>query len=555
MIFSVILTRLHRVTFLTAHQYLGLTKELVKTEKAINELASYPLPPEFYESGGIERLRQKFLPETKAVDRGERESETDYFSNITRKSSFPPNTPYMGPKMGRNMHTENSFTLGPEAVRMRHRSSATIPTISENEFWTSPVANNMVSPSSVANNMVSPMTASRSRDDSGALGDTRVSRNVGDLLSMTGLDQTSTNLSASPDFAPISLPLTDEPREGPRNGVSRHLSFAIGPADEFDLRDAVMNCISKSIGLIQPSPNVSPTIDASPVLHAQDQSLKRAVFSSSFGSLSYLGIQAHDDESSSMTASSTTGGLDAFELENETEILFFPRDSTLVKAGERGAGLFFVIEGWLDVSMPEGHIGHLGRIAKATSDAPSTATPLKNKSSIPTRPMSKQGSRQHSTTTTSRDLPRPKGTKALFSVKPGGIAGYLSSLSGFPSYVDIKAKTDVYVGFLPAKALDTIMDKQPIVLLTLAKRLISLLPPLVVHIDSALEWMQVNAGQVIYRQGERADSFYFVNQGRLRLIADKAGTGGVEILAEYGQGDSVGERKITRSSVLQIVVK
>lgn len=53
-----------------------------------------------------------------------------------------------------------------------------------------------------------------------------------------------------------------------------------------------------------------------------------------------------------------------------------------------------------------------------------------------------------------------------------------ASLCNTPSYVDIKAKTDTYVGFLPANALERLLEKRPIVLLTLAKRLISLLSPL-----------------------------------------------------------------------------
>lgn len=70
------------------------------------------------------------------------------------------------------------------------------------------------------------------------------------------------------------------------------------------------------------------------------------------------------------------------------------------------------------------------------------------------------------------------GRKALFTVKPGGIAGYLSSLCNIESYVDIVAKTDSYVGFLPSHALERLLERRPIVLLTLAKRLISLLSPL-----------------------------------------------------------------------------
>lgn len=93
--------------------------------------------------------------------------------------------------------------------------------------------------------------------------------------------------------------------------------------------------------------------------------------------------------------------------------------------------------------------------------------------------------------------------KLLFTVKPGGIAGYLglfhlfldiscnsnwhlASLCNTASYVDIKAKTDTYVGFLPLPALERILEKRPIVLLTLAKRLISMLSPLSTIIASSL---------------------------------------------------------------------
>ena len=55
---------------------------------------------------------------------------------------------------------------------------------------------------------------------------------------------------------------------------------------------------------------------------------------------------------------------------------------------------------------------------------------------------------------------------------------YAASLCNIASYVDIYAKTDTYVGFLPHHALERLLEKRPIVLLTLAKRLITLLSPL-----------------------------------------------------------------------------
>ena len=63
---------------------------------------------------------------------------------------------------------------------------------------------------------------------------------------------------------------------------------------------------------------------------------------------------------------------------------------------------------------------------------------------------------------------------------------------------------------------------------------------LVLHIDLALEWMQINSGQVICHEGQPSDSIYMVLHGRLRTIHGEKG-GGIEILGEFGRGDSVCE--------------
>lgn len=142
---------------------------------------------------------------------------------------------------------------------------------------------------------------------------------------------------------------------------------------------------------------------------------------------------------------------------------------------------------------------------------------------------------------------KPPQHKFLFTVKPGGIAGYLASLCSTSSYVDIKAKTDTYVGFLSSQALERILEKRPIVLLTLAKRLISMISPLILHIDASLDWMQINAGQVLWRPNDVSDSFYIVINGRLRAISEGQ-NGKVKIEGEYGQGDTVGELDVITSS-------
>lgn len=307
--------------------------------------------------------------------------------------------------------------------------------------------------------------------------------------------------------------------------------------DEFDLRDEVMSCIAKSIGLLQPPLSGEESVEASPAFPPSEAGRSRSgpVFGTSFGSLSLL--EMGDDTASSATASSS-GRDDGYlsGLDNEVEILFFPAGSLLAKAGQRNTGLFYVIEGFLDILLPE-------------PTGPSVPEPkCARQSEVRTSKSDTPAFEKHPTPRTPRaSANKDRSPKPLFTVKPGGIAGYLSSLCNTASYVDIKAKTDTYVGFLPANALERLLEKRPIVLLTLAKRLISLLSPLVLHIDGSLDWVQVNAGQVLWRPDDVSDSFYIVINGRLRAITEKEG-GGVTILAEYGQGDTVGELDVITSS-------
>ena len=69
----------------------------------------------------------------------------------------------------------------------------------------------------------------------------------------------------------------------------------------------------------------------------------------------------------------------------------------------------------------------------------------------------------------------------------------------------------------------------------------------VLHIDGSLDWVQVNAGQVLWRPEDVSDSFYIVINGRLRAISESS-NGKVKIEGEYGQGDTVGELDVITSN-------
>ncbi|CCM03650.1 uncharacterized protein FIBRA_05794 [Fibroporia radiculosa] len=490
-IVQVILTRFSRVTFNAAHNYLGLTTEVLRTEKAINDIACHPLPPAFYESG-LKQLRQRFDSVSLQDDS---DTDSDYFAESVPSQSA-------------------SSVLGKDAKGRLTDS----PTVSYS----------------------SPITPFRGQTP-------RQTVQAGDLHTSTGhsadlarpiIRSFSTIYGSRESLHKREILIA--PREE-RSRRARSLS-----TDEFDLRDEVMSCIAKSIGLIQPPISGEDSVEASPAFPPSDS---RGVFKSSFGSLSLLDIG--DDAASSATgASSTVGDGYLSGLDNEVEILFFPAGSVLARAGDRNTGLFYVIEGFLDILLPAGKHSDTEGKSKMTS-AGSDGRPVRRQGSeIFTTDHSTAPENSGSKLYSARD-PRDYAQKPLFTVRPGGIAGYLSSLCQIASYVDIVAKTDTYVGFLPSTALDRLLEKRPIVLLTLAKRLISLLSPIgkyaMLHIDGSLDWVQVNAGQILWRPDDASDSFYIVINGRLRAITDKA-NGGISILGEYGQGDTVGELDVIADS-------
>ncbi|KAG5643133.1 hypothetical protein DXG03_001523 [Asterophora parasitica] len=461
-IVQVILTRFSRVTFNAAHKYLGLTSEVLRTEKAINDIACHPLPASFYESGGVQYLRQRF-------DGRPSDAEADYFS-----------------------FTNSPRTKSQDSSDASSRVSGTSTKV---ELPSVPIA-------PLKKNHSSPFTRA-SRDTVQA----------GDLLIPSTASSESYRTPAR-SYNILNTPrVPRNPQTNIHSGKSAGSSF-----EDFDLREEVMSCIAKSIGLLQPPLSGSDSVEASPGMLPNDPprfSSPEAFTSSPFGSLSLLDL---NDDGSSLTASSVTSAGDYMSgLDNEVEILFFAAGSTLAKAGELNAGLFYVIEGFLDILLP--------------AESPS--------------------SRNLSDPLSAQATPGTKGCKPqqklLFTVKPGGIAGYLSSLCNTASYVDITAKTDTYVGFLSSNALERLLEKRPIVLLTLAKRLISMLSPLILHIDASLDWMQVNAGQVLWRPEDVSDSFYIVINGRLRAITEPE-PGLVTIVGEYGQGDTVGELDVITSS-------
>ncbi|KAI9263644.1 hypothetical protein EDC94DRAFT_560931 [Helicostylum pulchrum] len=506
-IVQVIVTRFQRVTLMTSHRYLGLTKELLRLEKLVNESASLPeLPPNFFAPGGMDRLRRKF--------------------NDEEASS-----------------ADNDGSLGPSEIS-RSESSGIIEAIGIIDIPGTPSLH-INSPAANNNN------------------------NLGSSPSAGG----------SPHLS--------------RQKLNRRGEYSM--EDDEHLRTSVMRCVSDALGikLMVPAGDEQPnkmSFNMSPRhprrLPSEDRSRPQFpmdLFShtGSVDSLNSPTLEEYDDEDADIRSTSSGGNnSDIFSKSKHTDpisaddiqILYFPKDAVLVREGAHNNGLFFVIDGLLQASMTPA-VGEDVLGSHVNSPASKRKTHRQS--------LSRKKSRIVETDYQPRDtkLPDPKGPppnstsakedkvvasespagrssekdknkedeekvkKPLFIIKPGGLAGYLDALTGFPSFVEIRAKTDTYVGYVSKKRLDRITDKNPSVMLKLANQLVGHVSPLILHIDISLEWMQVNAGQIICREGEASDAIYMVLHGRLRTIHEKK-EGQIEILGEFGQGDSVGELEV-----------
>ncbi|WVW84836.1 lysophospholipase NTE1 [Kwoniella bestiolae CBS 10118] len=598
---QVVLERFSRVTFMTAHKYLGLTKEILRSESSLNSLVSHPLPRSFYTGGGMQALRNRFQPEAQANDKSQnnfssigsspsgRISSKDYFNYVpssptVKAPSLPSATPQQVPS-----------TPSVKGGNLALKGLQTLSKIDADVAVESPVEN---TPDNDKTSMEPPSAGVFSPDTAARHGSEFVRRKsafrkqvaAGDLaMGQRNVPDEKGGAYYRPTVHTPGLPRMDTWMgrfPGSSTDLAHHNGVAVTPSsgdygtpqdESFDLKEAVLMSIARSIGLAQPTENnidsigrnsFAPSVSAlstpnSPMFPPNGRPGVKSPFGNVLdmmaasthegvigGMLREAALKAKtvDDEASSVSASlhdsqfgTALGDKKVLkDLEGNVEILFFKKGSTLVKEGERSPGMYYVIDGFLETSLPVHQSGVETPRSSPSVNPTSASPPPSTFTNVKNRPF---GAALGLDTSHNNGYSYPFGSagnqETLYTVKPGGIAGYLSSLCSTDSYVNITAKTDCFVGFLPHHTLEKIIERRPIVLLTLAKRLLSLLSPLVLHIDAGLDWQQLGAGQVLYEQGDKATDFYIVINGRLRSFHDKDGS--MQVLREYGQNDSIGE--------------
>ncbi|KAI3329044.1 patatin-like phospholipase [Xylariaceae sp. AK1471] len=521
-IVHVILSRFQRVTLATAYNYLGLTNEVLHTEKSMMKFTTWQLP-NLLRGDALERLKEKFSQER------ERAGEEEAGKGIALHNASTI-----------SRRRRSSAGLRKEATlqamsRARPRSvvASTIVPPQERQSIHTPSPGDLLTNVQIARNggaypsgtVEIPLTQPWQSSDALRKDD------------VSPLAQRSFNPFATPERARLSI----DPRES---------------VDEDNLfRLSILECVFKTLGM-EPSGTSSrgqDSTEGSPRFVSYDTRRQKAVFSNNaFGFMpSFDGSADWDAESMtsggiSMSASPNAQLL-ASEMKHEVEIVFFHQGSVLVEQGERSPGLYYVIDGFLDICVPSDDPGS----EILSSSSRTSVNAMHRADSHDALRLASSGFDLSNHSDRSRSIPDGKRSvvrrRRVGLVKPGGIAGYISTVSSYRSFIDVVAKTDVYVGFIPRATLEKIVERYPIVLLTMAKRLTSLLPRLLLHIDFALEWVQVDAGQIIFNKDEESEAIYLVLNGRLRLVEDRR-DGGMSVRAEFGQGDSVGELEVMTES-------
>lgn len=531
-IVTMVLTRLYKVTFNTINNYLGLTREIIHSEVRLNELhGSIRLPGYLYDSIKEKfRLRsenntldeinekmtkQKLKKKPDTYGKNLQKTNSRYVLLDSRSKSTHPGDLLSSVPLSRSSDYYQTHSFFPQEHEENGKSASKTPT-SSTTIKQLPFSSNTESSKFNSKADIKEISFSDNVEETEetsmriAIVETLfkflgIKENIQYFNSFS--NQTSGFSSLNASVIGLSS-LTKENDKyfshyDPNSGRLREGSFAgidstIAHEHKSDDHFKFYNTIHQS-SLKKPDPNDTEAPISSPGNRSSP--------------LKYGSVQSEPN-------------LDVLkdEIAKVLQIKYFAPGATLVKQKEFNSGLYYVIDGSLDVSYI-----------------------LQNSSA--------------------------SEPKKLRKIDQGGLAGYLSTIVGFPSLVTITAseKLGAIVAHFPKKEFSKMMDKFFYLQLPVASKLKSLLSHQIIKIDYALEWCHIPAGNVLCNQGDLANGFHIVLSGRFRKIQYKElndetnsdrntekqvipsenrknEDSQYEILGEYGHGESIGEVEVLTAS-------
>ncbi|XP_063690597.1 patatin-like phospholipase domain-containing protein 7 isoform X4 [Bolinopsis microptera] len=127
----------------------------------------------------------------------------------------------------------------------------------------------------------------------------------------------------------------------------------------------------------------------------------------------------------------------------------------------------------------------------------------------------------------------------LYTTKLGEFIGVMSVLTGDPSQVTVTAIKRSIILTISRADIIKLIRSNPATLEKLTHQFTKRISLFVRQMDYALEWVSLEAGHALYRQGEASHSTYIVLSGRLRSVLEHD-NGRKELVSEFGRGDTIG---------------
>ena len=567
-IIQMVLTKLYRVTFQTAHNFLDLTPNIFQTETNLNNY-----------KGSFDRKLPKHLqklainhidfsdPSNDDVDvdsithtKQSRSRKT----NIRQKRKFKRSSPQIASS---NYPPSNGHTL---ISRGSSFKGTLLPSIASNDD--SPVSSNP----HCFDLLTSDGDESIFMTDSPNVSDSN-SASTSKLRKYTHMKKSrhftlDNSKSSNPGDLLSNVPIPKNSEVNFKNGIinmdmddTKNRTFS---ADEDEteasaIRIALAERISAIIGLDRNnfpvdsfnsrSNSITNTNMNSPLMNsaagiryvttvqdegAQSKNRKLRTFSTtSMDTLLYSasGVNGATGTSTAQTIDETSsinsGMYKSFvnfdnvktEFANDMKLLKIPKGTKIIKSKEQTPGIYYVINGSFDVTY-----------WKKESDLSGVYL---------------------------EDIEHDSNSKEelveeyLYSVNEGDIVGYLGTLIGSKSFVDVTANENCYVAFLSREFFEFLIERYPRLELGIAQLLLKVLDKKLYLTDYALEWVHSSAGDVLYKQSDPANGIYIVLNGRLRALTKDKDKSNYVIMGEYGQGESLGEVEVlTKSKRLNTVV-
>lgn len=324
-IVQVVLTRLYRVTFQTAHNYFGLTNELFQTEIRLNEETNSQLPKYLCDSV-VKRIDEQIL---------EKESNNDNITNESYSIKNPPKT--LETRRSSFSIPSNSNTATSSVILKRRES--------KEDFLTQSTTS-----------LKRPVLRNQDTHSRHVVLDSRNRHHPGDLLSNV----------------PISRAGAFDPSYHTHSEIKTRTFSAEEETEDTALRIALTENIFKFLGIDEKSLN-SPILRNSSSTSLFNVSKRNISAGSGINDESALAgrfVRLHTPQFGRAIASSESSRRNSFAFSNEEQpsldydqakrefadgikFLYVKKGTTIIQQSSPNDGLYYVVSGSLDVSYLE----------------------------------------------------------------------------------------------------------------------------------------------------------------------------------------------------------